>query len=48
MAEKVRIGLIGCGGIANHHVSQLMEIPEAEIVALNDTSEMCIRDRRKY
>lgn len=42
MAEKVRIGLIGCGGIANHHVSQLMEIPEAEIVALNDTSEKSI------
>lgn len=42
MAGKVKIGLIGCGGIANHHVHQLMEIPEAEIVALNDTSSESI------
>jgi predicted dehydrogenase len=42
MAKKVRIGMIGCGGIANGHVKRLMEIPEAEIVALNDTSEASI------
>jgi predicted dehydrogenase len=39
MADKVRIGLIGCGGITHLHVGQLAAIPEAEIVALNDTSE---------
>ncbi|MHB1001839.1 MAG: Gfo/Idh/MocA family protein [Armatimonadota bacterium] len=39
MADKVKVGLIGCGGIAHLHVRQLLEIPEAEIVALNDTSK---------
>lgn len=42
MADKVRIGLIGCGGIAHLHVSQLMEIPEAQIVALNDINRECV------
>ena len=32
MAEKVRVGLIGCGGMANQHVRYLAEIPEAEMV----------------
>jgi len=36
MAAKVRIGLIGCGGMANQHLRWLKEIPEAEVVALND------------
>ncbi len=39
MSGKVRIGLIGCGGIANAHVRNLAAVPEAEIVALNDVSE---------
>jgi len=39
MAEKVRIGLIGCGGIANAHVRNLAGVPEAEIAALNDVSD---------
>lgn len=34
--DQVRIGMIGCGGMARAHVQQLSEIPEAEIVALND------------
>lgn len=38
MADKIRIGLIGCGGIMNGHVARLLEIPEAEIVALDDIS----------
>lgn len=33
---KIRIGMIGCGGIARHHMRQLAQIPEAEIVALCD------------
>jgi len=40
--DKIRIGMIGCGGIARGHVKRLLEIPEAEIVALNDTSEASI------
>ena len=34
--NTVRIGMIGCGGIARHHLQQLSAIPEAEIVALSD------------
>lgn len=40
--EKVRVGLIGCGGIANYHVSHLIEMPDVEIVAVADPVE----DRR--
>jgi len=40
--KQVRIGLIGCGGIARHHVNQLSKIPEAEIVALNDPNPAMI------
>lgn len=39
MSDKIRIGMIGCGGIAIGHVRRLLEIPEAEIVALNDPSQ---------
>jgi len=36
--SKIRIGMIGCGGIARHHMRQLAPIPDAEIVALCDPS----------
>lgn len=36
--SKIRLGMIGCGGIARHHMRQLAAIPEAEIVALCDPS----------
>lgn len=39
MTDKVRIGLIGAGGIARHHVRQLQQVPEAEIVAMADPSQ---------
>lgn len=39
MADQVRIGLIGCGGMANAHVRYLSAIPEAEIVALTDPAQ---------
>ena len=39
MMESVRIGFVGTGGIANHHLKQLAEIDAAEIVALCDVSE---------
>jgi predicted dehydrogenase len=38
MADKVRIGFIGAGGIARHHMRTLAGIPEAQVVALNDPS----------
>lgn len=33
---EVRIGIIGCGGIAIYHLSNLVAIPEARVVALSD------------
>jgi len=42
MSEKIRIGMIGCGGIMGCHVQRLLEMPEVEIVALNDTSAVSI------
>ena len=38
MSQRVRIGFIGAGGIARHHLRQLQEIPEAEVVAFADPS----------
>ena len=37
--SRLRIGMIGTGGIAEWHARQLLELPEAEIVAIADTSE---------
>ncbi len=40
MDRKVRIGIIGCGGIANgKHMPSLKQIPEAEMVAFCDIIE---------
>ena len=32
MDKKLRIGIIGCGGIAHAHMRAYLEIPEVEIV----------------
>ena len=37
--EKVRIGMIGCGGNASGHIRRLLGMPEVEVVALADVSE---------
>ncbi len=34
--SRIRIGLIGCGGIARHHLSVLTKMPDVEIAALCD------------
>ena len=40
MANKVRLGIIGAGGMATHiHVPSISEIEEAEIVAICDLYE---------
>lgn len=39
MSKQVKIGFVGTGGIANHHLRQLQAIEEAEIVALCDIVE---------
>jgi predicted dehydrogenase len=38
MADKVRIGFIGAGGIARSHMNRLASIPEAEVVAFAEPS----------
>lgn len=39
MLDKVRVGFIGVGGIANGHVARTLDIPEAEVVAFCDPSD---------
>jgi len=36
MAEEIRIGLVGMGGIMGRHVKDLADVPEANVVALVD------------
>lgn len=43
----MRMGLIGTGGIARHHLSRLVTIPEVDIVAFADTSEKSIELARE-
>lgn len=38
MPERIRTGFIGCGGNASGHIGRVMQIPEAEVVALCDPS----------
>lgn len=42
MADKIRIGMIGCGGIAQYHTKRTLQIPKAEFVALCDISDESI------
>jgi len=36
MAQKVKVGMIGCGGIAGGHIQRLLSIPEASVAAVMD------------
>jgi len=36
MADKVRVGFVGCGGIANFHFGHMEKIDDAQIVAVCD------------
>lgn len=38
MANRVKVGLVGCGGIMHWHVGNYKEIKQAEIAALVDTN----------
>ncbi len=42
--EKIRVGMIGVGGIAQGHVERLLKLPEVEIVALADASEKSLEN----
>ncbi|QYR19378.1 Gfo/Idh/MocA family oxidoreductase [Paenibacillus sp. sptzw28] len=37
--SKIRIGMVGTGGIARLHARQLLELPEVDLTAYADTSE---------
>ncbi|MCZ7647571.1 MAG: Gfo/Idh/MocA family oxidoreductase [Planctomycetota bacterium] len=43
MGRTVRIGFVGTGGIAGAHIGRLVDIPEAQIVALCDIDEARVR-----
>ncbi len=45
--DKVRILSIGVGGMGQHHIKRLMEVPEAEIAGLVDPSEAAITASRE-
>ena len=46
--EKLRVGIIGCGGIANgKHMPNLAKIPEVEMVAFCDPIEERAKRRPK-
>ena len=36
MAEKYRVGIIGCGSIANYHMNGWNGVDQVEVVALAD------------
>ena len=36
MDKTLRIGVIGIGGMGNHHINSYQDIPNVEIVALCD------------
>ncbi len=41
-SEKIRVGMIGCGGNARGHMGRLLQIDGVEIVALSDPSEQSL------
>ncbi|MFM7320446.1 MAG: Gfo/Idh/MocA family protein [Armatimonadota bacterium] len=46
---QVRVGMIATGGMARHHVGQLLRIPDAVITALCDTDpEQLARTQRQF
>src|SRR5437016_3255 len=44
MPDKVKIGFVGTGGIANSHLGRLAEIEAAQIVALCDVAEERVQE----
>jgi predicted dehydrogenase len=43
-SERVRVALIGCGGMGRYNLSDFMRVPEVEIVGLCDPDESHIKD----
>jgi predicted dehydrogenase len=47
MSERIRTGFIGCGGNASSHIGRVLQIPEAEIVALCDPSSESLANAKQ-
>ena len=45
--EKIRTGIIGCGGMSLHHIKTMFQNDQTEIAALCDPSKKAIRKARK-
>ena len=45
--DKVRIGFIGCGGVSNGHAQRIINMPDAELVALCDTNTTTLAQYKK-
>ena len=41
--DKIRVGFIGCGGNASGHLGRVLDIPEAEVVALCDVDQASLQ-----
>jgi len=46
-SERIRIGLIGCGGIAQFHLGHLLNLPQAKVVALADPDAKSVERLRE-
>lgn len=44
--DKVRLGLVGCGGFMRHRLHQMLELPEVEIVGMTDPDPKQIADTK--
>jgi predicted dehydrogenase len=45
MSKTIRVGIIGCGQIAQHHLKQYATIPaeDVKVVAVTDINEACAK-----
>ncbi|OIN95726.1 hypothetical protein AUJ66_08515 [Candidatus Desantisbacteria bacterium CG1_02_38_46] len=41
--DKVRIGVVGCGGMGQGHIKSIKELPEAELGAVSDVDEETVK-----
>lgn len=48
MAERLNIAIIGCGGISNSHMPNILGTPEMHLVATMDPIEEAERNGRRY
>jgi len=37
--SRIKLGIIGCGGISHYHAGHLLNIPEVDVVAISDINE---------